>query len=63
MTENQREILARLRELEDMKALLEEARGHARSICGIDGERIEAEIKTTLRQVNRLAADLRAFLP
>ena len=29
MTENRREIHARLRELEDMKVLLEEARGHA----------------------------------
>ena len=46
MTENQREIRARLRELEDMRVLLEEARGHARSIGGAGGERIEAEIKT-----------------
>jgi hypothetical protein len=63
VTVNRREIRARLRELEDMKVLLEEARGHARSIGGTDSERIEAEIKTTLREVNKLAADLRAFLP
>ena len=63
MTEKRREILARLRELEDMKVLLGEARDHARSIGGTDGERIEAEIKTTLRVVDRLAGDLRAFLP
>ncbi len=63
MTENRREIRARLPELEGMRVLLEEARGHARSIGGTDGERMEAEIKTTLREVNKVAADLRAFLP
>ena len=63
MTEKRREILARLRELEDMKVLLEEARDYARSFGGTDGERIEAEIKTTLREINKLAGDLRAFLP
>ena len=63
MTENQREIRARLQELEDMGVLLEESRGHARSIGGTDGDRIEAEIKTTLREVDKLAGGLRAFLP
>ena len=62
MAENQREIRARLEELEGMRILLEEARGHARAIGGTDGERIEAEIKTALVEVSKLAADLRAFL-
>ena len=33
------------------------------TIGGTDGERIEAEIKTALREISKLAADLRAFLP
>lgn len=63
MAENQREIQARLAELENMRVLLKEARAHARAIGGTDGERIEVEIRTTLREVNRLMFDLRAFLP
>ncbi len=41
-----------------MRVLLEEARAHARAIGDTEGERIEAEIKTTLREVNRLMFDL-----
>ncbi len=63
MAENQREIRARLEELDGMRILLEEARSHAKAIGGTDGARIEEEIKTSLREISKLAADLRAFLP
>jgi hypothetical protein len=62
MVQNQREIQARLAELENMRVLLEEARAHARAIGDTEGERIEAEIETTLREVNRLMFDLGASL-
>ena len=62
MVHNQREIQARLAKLENMRVLLEEARAHARAIGDTEGERIEAEIETTLREVNRLMFDLGASL-
>ena len=62
MAQNQQEIQARLAELENMRVLLEEARAHARVIGDTEGERVEAEIETTLREVNKLMFDLCAFL-
>jgi hypothetical protein len=54
---------ARLSELENVRALVEEARIHARNVGGLEGVRIDAQLRTTLREVDRQMHDLRATLP
>jgi hypothetical protein len=58
--ENQQEIQARLSRLENIRILLEEARVHAREMGSPEGDRIEGQIRTTLREVNQQIFDLRA---
>jgi hypothetical protein len=61
--ENRQEIQAWLTELENIRILLEEARVHARNMGSPEGDRIEGQIRTTLRETNRQIHDLRASLP
>jgi len=61
--EDRQEIQAWLTELENIKILLEEARVHARNMGSPEGDRVEGQIRTTLRDVNRQIHDLRASLP
>jgi hypothetical protein len=63
MEENQQEIQAWLLQLENIRILLEEARVHAREMGSPEGDRIEVQIRTTLREVNRQIFDLRASQP
>ena len=63
MEEDRQEIQAWLTELENIKILLEEARVHARNMGSPEGDRVEGQIRTTLRDVNRQIHDLRASLP
>jgi hypothetical protein len=61
--ENQEEIQARLSQLENIRILLEEARVHARQMGSPEGDRIEGQIRATLREVSRQIFDLRASQP
>jgi hypothetical protein len=54
---------ARLSALKQVRALVEEARVHARNVGGLEGVRIDAQLRTTLREVDRQRYDLRASLP
>jgi hypothetical protein len=63
MEDERQEIQARLSHLENIRILLEEARVHARSMGSPEGDRIEGQIRTTLRDTNRQIHDLRASLP
>ena len=63
MEEDRQEIQAWLTELENIKILLEEARVHAKNMGSPEGDRVEGQIRTTLREVNRQIHDLRAPLP
>ncbi len=62
MEENRQEIQAWLTDLENIRILLEEARVHARNMGSPEGDRIEGQIRTTLREANRQIHDLRASL-
>ena len=57
------ETEARLSALKKVRALVEEARVHARNVGGLEGVRIDAQLRTTLREVDRQRYDLRASLP
>ena len=59
MSEDQKEIRAKMSSLENIRILLEEARVHARSMESIEGEHIQARIMVTLRAVNREIVRLR----
>jgi hypothetical protein len=63
MEEDRQEIQAWLSHLENIRILLEEARVHARNMGSPEGNRIEVQIRTTLRETNRQIHDLRASLP
>jgi hypothetical protein len=63
MEDERQEIQARLSHLENIRILLEEARVHARNISSPEGDSIEGQIRTTLRDTNRQIHDLRASLP
>jgi hypothetical protein len=54
---------ARLSALEKIRALIEEARVHARNVRGLEGVRIDAQLTTTLREVDRQIYNLLASLP
>ena len=54
---------ARLSTLEKVRALVEEARVHARNVGGLEGVRIDAQLRTTLREVDRQTHDLLTSLP
>jgi len=54
---------ARLSALEKIRALVEEARVHARNVGGLEGVRVDAQLRTTLREVDRQMYDLFASLP
>ena len=61
--ENRQEVQARLSHLENVRILLEEARVHGRNMGSPGGDRIEVQIRTTLRETNRQIHDLWASLP
>jgi len=61
--DQQEEIQAWLSQLENIRILLEEARVHAREMGSPEGDRIEGQIRATLREVNRQIFDLRASQP
>ena len=63
MEEDRQEIQARLSRLENIPTLLEEARVRARNRGGREGDRMEGQIRTTLRDTNRQIHDLRVSLP
>ncbi len=54
---------ARLLALEKVRALVEEARVHARNVGGLEGVRIDTQLRTTLREVDRQTHDLLTSLP
>jgi hypothetical protein len=60
--EHRQEIQAQLSHLENIRLLLEEARVHARNMDSPEGDRIEGQIRTTLRDINRQIHDRRATL-
>ena len=51
---------ARLSALKKVRALVEEARVHARNVGGLEGVRIDAQLRTTLRELDRQMYVLRA---
>jgi hypothetical protein len=51
---------ARLSALKKVHALVEEARVHARNVGGLEGVRIDAQLRTTLRELDRQMYALRA---
>ena len=67
MAEDRRQVTeateARLSALGKVCALVEEARVHARNVGGLEGVRIDAQLRTTLKEVDRQRYDLRASLP
>ena len=67
MAEDRRQVTAateaRLSTLEKVRALVEEARVHARNVGGLEGVRIDAQLRTTLREVDRQTHDLLTSLP
>jgi hypothetical protein len=54
---------ARLSALEKIRALIEEARVHARNVGGLEGVRIDTQLTTTLREVDWQIYNLLASLP
>jgi hypothetical protein len=70
MAEDRRQVTAateateaRLSTLEKVRALVEEARVHARNVGGLEGVRIDAQLRTTLREVDKQTHDLLTSLP
>jgi len=63
MDENRQEIQAWLSHLENFRILLEEARVHGRNMGSFEGDRIEVQVRTTLREANTQIHDQRAALP
>ena len=67
MAEDRRQVTAateaRLSTLKKVRALVEEARVHARNVGGLEGVRIDAQLRTTLREVDRQTHDLLTSLP
>ncbi|HZG63153.1 MAG TPA: hypothetical protein VEY13_06525 [Rubrobacteraceae bacterium] len=59
MEDNQQEIQERLSHLENIRLLLEEARGHARDIGSPEGGQIDTQIATMLSEINKQIHDLR----
>jgi hypothetical protein len=51
--DNQQEIQERLSHLENIRLLLEEARGHARDIGSPEGGQIDTQIATMLSEINK----------
>jgi hypothetical protein len=51
---------AQLSALKKVRALVEEARVHARNVGGLEGVRIDAQLRTTLRELDRQMYALRA---
>jgi hypothetical protein len=61
--ENRQEVQERLSHLENVRILLEEARVHVRNMGCPGGDRIDVQIRTTLRETNGQLHDLWASLP
>jgi len=57
--DNQQEIQERLSHLENIRLLLEEARGHARDIGSPEGGQIDTQIATMLSEINKQIHNLR----
>ena len=62
MEVDRQEIQGRLSHLGDIRILLEEARVY-KNMGSPEGDRIEGQIRTTLRATNREIHDLRVSLP
>ena len=56
------EVEARIAELEHYRLVLEEPMKSARSVDGPEGERLEARIKTAIKDLSKQINDLRASL-
>jgi hypothetical protein len=56
------EVEARIVELEHYRLMLEEARKSARGVAGPEGERLEARIKSAIKDLSKQINDLRASL-
>ncbi len=70
MAEDRRQVTAateategRRSALKKVRALVEEARVHARNVGVLEGIRIDAQLRTTLRKADRQTHDLLASLP
>ena len=57
-----REIRERIAELEQQRLRLEEQRRRARRLGGLEGERLEAELRARVQAISHNIDDLRASL-